>query len=374
MSIDFDHLHLLCELRSGRAMLGAMKRAPLRLPAALAALLSCAPSARAQPVSFRLKNDVLAGQRPSLDLTAVERVQAIELALTRDDGEKFEERVAGLAAGGAAVIPIGDGKAGKAHYAGRLALIVVGSGPWSYDLAFDTVVRAGMTVNYDEAHLDLAGRTLRFRQSRAAGGAEVSVLGEDGAEIGKGTARYDKEPPGTWLAIGWAQSAPGRVMTIKLHAVAADGIGANVELVPWAVEIEHQDVHFDTDSAAIKASEAGKLDASLAKINEAASRAGRFIRVKLYVAGHTDTVGSREKNRRLSLDRARAIAGYFREKGLAIPIAYEGFGEEVQKVPTPDNTDNPDNRRADYVLGAESATPPFGGPYRAAHAEWKTLK
>ena len=103
-------------------------------------------------------------------------------------------------------------------------------------------------------------------------------------------------------------------------------------------------------------------------------RTERFIKVKLYVAGHTDTVGSKDHNRKLSLDRARAIAEYFRKKGLAIAIVYEGFGEDVPKVETPDDTDEPKNRRVDYVLGAATSSPPFSGAYRGVAAEWKSVR
>jgi hypothetical protein len=36
-----------------------------------------------------------------------------------------------------------------------------------------------------------------------------------------------------------------------------------------------------------------------------------------------------------------------------IPIAFEGFGETALLVPTPDETDEPRNRRADYIIADE---------------------
>jgi len=235
--------------------------------------------------------------------------------------------------------------------------------------------RASMHVSYDLEHLDLDRHTLQFRLSRAAGSAEVVAVGEDGAELGTGSATYGREPAGTWLSITWTQPDGARVMTLKLRAVSADGIATRVELVPWSVTIDHEDVHFDTDSAVIAASEEAKLDASLAKITAIARRSERFMKMRLYVAGHTDTVGTSAKNRKLSLDRARAIAAYFRRKKLALPIAYAGFGEEVLRVKTADGVDERGNRRADYVLGpASAAAPPFRGPYLKARASWQQLR
>ena len=96
--------------------------------------------------------------------------------------------------------------------------------------------------------------------------------------------------------------------------------------------------------------------------------------MRLYIAGHTDTVGPNAKNKKLSLDRALSIGAYFKQKGLAIPIVVAGFGEEVPKVKTKDNTDERANRRADYVLGPAAGTPPFKGPYLKVQAAWKQLK
>ena len=121
----------------------------------------------------------------------------------------------------------------------------------------------------------------------------------------------------------------------------------------------------------IESSEEAKLDASLAKIAEVVKRSERFMKMKLYVAGHTDTVGPDGKNRKLSLDRARAIARYFRKKGLALPIAIAGYGEDVLKVKTADNIDERINRRADYVIGPANGAPPFKGAYLKARAAWQ---
>jgi outer membrane protein OmpA-like peptidoglycan-associated protein len=231
---------------------------------------------------------------------------------------------------------------------------------------------APIKVGYDAEHLDLDKHVLQFKPSRAVAEATLVAIGEDGAELGKGSASYG-EPAGRWLAITWTQPADTRVMMLRLRVAASDGAATNVELVPWSVTVAHEDVNFRTDSAVIEADEAGKLDASLAQIDEIVKRASRFMKMKLYIAGHTDTVGPSPKNRTLSLARAVAIGGYLRKKGLAIPIAVAGFGEDVPKVKTPDNTDERANRRADYVLGPAAGAPPFKGPYLKARADWKSL-
>jgi len=234
-------------------------------------------------------------------------------------------------------------------------------------------VRAPFHVSYDAEHLDLDHHVLQFKMSRPAGNAELAVIGEDGSDIGSGAATYHGAPPNTWLSLAWDQPGAGRVLMLKLRVVAADGKVTNVELTPWSVAIDHEDVNFATNSAAIEPGEEAKLDASLARIAEVVTRSEKVVTMRLYVAGHTDTVGPSAKNNALSLDRARAIAAYFRRKGLRLPIAFAGFGEQVLKVKTPDETDERRNRRADYVIAPQSAPPPFAGQYLKARATWKQL-
>ena len=232
---------------------------------------------------------------------------------------------------------------------------------------------APIHVTYDSAHLDLDKHQLQFKPSRAISDATITAIGEDGSELGTGSASYTDAKP-DWLAITWTQPANTKVMMLKLRVAAADGVATNVELVPWSVSVDHEDVNFSTDSALIEPDEAKKLDASLAKIQDVVKHAEKFMKVRLYIAGHTDTVGPSAKNRKLSLSRAQAIAKYFRTKGLAVPIAVAGFGEDVLKVKTADNTDERANRRADYVIGPAAGQPPFGGAYLKAKATWSQLK
>ncbi|HEY5921362.1 MAG TPA: OmpA family protein [Kofleriaceae bacterium] len=329
-------------------------------------------SAYAQPVSYQLKGVVSVGQKPQVRITAAEKVTDIRLELERDDGKKFTLKHGALAKGQAVTLNIGDGAAGKASYKGTIS--AQGSSKWSDAINFQTVVTAPLKVAYDADHLDLDKRVLQFKPSRVVESAELTVIGEDGKDLGTGTASYDKPAPDGWYSITWTQPANTRVMMMKLRVVADETTASNLELIPWSVEIAHEDVNFATDSAVIEATEEKKLDASLAKIADVIKRSEKFMKVRLYVAGHTDTVGTNAKNLKLSLARAHSIGSYFRKKGLKIPIAVAGFGEEVLKAKTADNTDERANRRADYVLGPAGGTPPFKGPYLKVKAQWKQLK
>ncbi len=228
-------------------------------------------------------------------------------------------------------------------------------------------------VGYDAEHLDLDKRILQFKLSRTADTADLVVIGDDGKDLAKVSLDLKGKPAGTWIPINWTQPADGRVMILRLRVASEDGVASNVELIPWSVAVDHEDVNFNTDSAKIEATETAKLDASVTKIAEIVKRSDRFLKMRLYIAGHTDTVGPTPKNRKLSLDRAVSIGKYFRSKGLTIPIAIAGFGEEVLKARTADNVDERINRRADYVLGPVAGTPPFKGSYLKVKVGWSQL-
>ena len=90
--------------------------------------------------------------------------------------------------------------------------------------------------------------------------------------------------------------------------------------------------------------------------------------ITLYIAGHTDTVGSSSSNLKLSQDRARSIAAWFRKRGVKLPISYEGFGETSLAVKTADNVDEVKNRRADYVLS--DGPPTYSAAFKPS---WKRI-
>ena len=125
---------------------------------------------------------------------AVQKVTDVRVELDRDDGKHFSLRQAALAKGQTVTWPIGDGAAGKATYTGTLSAQIAGGSAWSDELNFETFVRGPMKVGYDAEHLDLDKRVLQFKLSRPAGKAELVVIGEDGKEIGTGSATYRKEP------------------------------------------------------------------------------------------------------------------------------------------------------------------------------------
>jgi hypothetical protein len=71
---------------------------------------------------------------------------------------------------------------------------------------------ARLGVTWDASHLDLEGHVLRFKVARPARSADLVAIGEDGDEIGTGSATYSDEPVTSWLPITWTQKPDTRVM------------------------------------------------------------------------------------------------------------------------------------------------------------------
>jgi outer membrane protein OmpA-like peptidoglycan-associated protein len=72
---------------------------------------------------------------------------------------------------------------------------------------------------------------------------------------------------------------------------------------------------------------------------------------EITVSGHTDSVGSTEFNRVLSMNRSRAVASILVSQGVKeeiIEITYHG--KENQLIRTPDEVEEPRNRRVEITI------------------------
>jgi len=77
----------------------------------------------------------------------------------------------------------------------------------------------------------------------------------------------------------------------------------------------------------------------------------RYPDTHIDVDGFTDTTGSHERNLELSRERADAVADLLIREGLEpARIVTRGHGEEFLKVPTPDQTPEPLNRRVEITI------------------------
>ena len=213
--------------------------------------------------------------------------------------------------------------------------------------------RSSVQVTIDRAKVDLAGHKLEVKLSNPADKVKLKVIGQSGAVLAEVEKTFSGAAPGTALVVSWTPTSEEAVAKIEVWGYDTGGYYAGVAITPWKVSIPHEELNFESDSDVIRQADVPKLEASLQKISDVISKHGKLGPITLYVIGHTDTVGTPEHNLTLSRKRARAIAAWFKGRGVKIPVAYEGLGESMPIVKTADEVDEPRNRRADYILALE---------------------
>ena len=93
------------------------------------------------------------------------------------------------------------------------------------------------------------------------------------------------------------------------------------------------------------------LPDSRAAFEDVFAEVGRRKAAEIVVTGHTDTMGQREYNDKLSLERAKAISKLFISRGLApAAVLAAGRGERELLIQTPDQTSEPRNRRVEITV------------------------
>lgn len=214
------------------------------------------------------------------------------------------------------------------------------------------------------AQVDLEARVATPVPSRPLTDAKLVVIGERGAVLQ--TVPADLSDP-TRPRFAW--TATGEVLRLEVEGRDAHGFITTLELTPWQYAIPHVDVVFASGKNAIDEAEVPKLEACWAEVERVLAKYGDVVEIGLYVAGYTDTVGSRSANQALSERRARAIGVWFRERGFSRNVYYQGFGEDGQFVQTHDETDEPANRRALYLM----ASGPPSDPVNLPRADWRAL-
>ena len=333
-------------------------------------LVSVPLAARADAIQVRMVTKVGVGQKPKLEITALQNLERVEVMLSRDDGKNVSQNLGAMSVGEVREMFL-DGKPGKHHYSGRVTCVVDGA-PQDSEVYFDTLVGGELTVIVDKTKVELAAGRMPIQINSPDGKVELRIFGASGgAPLIEHEQEFADRDPAIPFWLTWKPLPKGtEVGRIDLKVSDAGGAYKSFALFPWSVYIPHEEVNFATDSASITPAETPKLQASLNQIADALAKHKNLGPIKLYIAGHTDTVGAAPYNLGLSRKRAQSIAGWFRKNGLRIPIAYEGFGEFALAVATPDNTDEPRNRRVDYILSVEDPV------LRATDFRpvWKTIK
>jgi outer membrane protein OmpA-like peptidoglycan-associated protein len=159
----------------------------------------------------------------------------------------------------------------------------------------------------------------------AAGSRDYEVVGRARAATPDATERAASNPP---------------VEAVEPAAGPASAEGAATVAGPAEDELKVGEVHFDSGSADL-------TPGAQRNAREAAKRIGSMEIEKVRVIGYTDTTGSRELNKHLSLMRAGSIAELLHEVGVPSErIEIVGAGEDSIPEPTGDGVSEPLNRCA----------------------------
>lgn len=197
----------------------------------------------------------------------------------------------------------------------------------------------------------------RHTKEKAATGAAIGAIA--GAIIGHGQDRSGGALRGALIgaAAGGALGAGVGVYMDKQQAEFERELAA--ERSAHQIEVERlenenlkitmsSEVSFDFNSAAIKPAFTRTLD----KVNDIVAR---YSRTNVRVIGHTDSVGSAAYNQRLSEDRAKSVAWYMEDGGVAPQrVSTDGRGEAQPRATNETEAGRQLNRRVELLIIPDS--------------------
>jgi len=135
-----------------------------------------------------------------------------------------------------------------------------------------------------------------------------------------------------------APAPPVAISEAEISAIFGDALNAQ----PHAPT--HVLLHFKSDSVELTDESQRELELVCVKLES-------ITPVEVTVVGHTDRVGSREKNFRLGLERASQIRDILVAKGVDRQIIdISSHGEDNPLFKTEDEVSNPENRRVEIVI------------------------
>lgn len=351
----------------GRTLLPPLSRTgALLFAGALLLTLLPAPGARADDVEASIQRTASEGKRPAFVLKVNKDLSRATLELRSAKGS-HRKSLGPAKSGSTLTFELPHKEVGKRDWSGELAVQFNDGGSGTMPLRFSTEVVPTMRFEVVNDQNDIREhQRIVLKASGTVTKVDVEVYGEDDVLIASQSVPFDKAPAGTPLTVDWVPGKAGPVLRIQASVHDDKGFHSTGQFFPWTISVPHEEVVFDTGKWEVRASEEAKLRDALQKIRVEVKRYAKGVSVhgseiRLYVSGFTDTVGDRSSNRTLSQRRARAIGEWFKRQGVGVPVYVRGFGEDVLKVETPDETDEVRNRRADYDIGVNSPTGSLAG-------------
>ena len=179
-----------------------------------------------------------------------------------------------------------------------------------------------------------------------AGGNRFVLLEEEDGSVGAITVANDAgaqtvDQPGTVTQVASATAAPSAPEEISQEEIDKTW-GASLQASP--LKPRSFLLYFITGTDILTQASRQQLPEIVASIRE-------YPAPEVTVTGHTDTTGSAARNARLALDRAEAVRGLLIDAGLdPALIEVTSHGEDNLLVQTPDDVDEPRNRRVEVQV------------------------
>lgn len=339
------------------------KKAAFVFVSSLVMMFAQTASGNDKRVNVEVVSAVRVGQGfPKVIVLLKEPALSLALSLAASDGTRIERNVP-RARAGRHEMDLRQNP-GSVTWTGQLVVEFKGEGKQELDLSFDTTLRDVPKLTHAQHAVDLEKRTVTVQVDSEGGSIELRVISDEGAELFLSTQAFEGVAANEERTVSWQQPDDARVFRIDVRAVDPHGFYSELELYPWHINVPHEDVLFRSGEAVLHADEIPKLELAWKELKLSLEKYGRFAQVQLFIAGHTDTVGDSASNRALSEARSIAIGRWFQKRGVQVPIFHAGLGESRPLVQTADETDEPLNRRAEYIVAVE---PPSG-------VSWKRVK
>lgn len=204
-----------------------------------------------------------------------------------------------------------------------------------------------LEIEFSAANVDPVKRTLHFTAAVEVTFAELTVSDIDGRVLHHATTALDADRPGRPTTLSWPElSAPP--VKVAVRVFGATDSWADLEWAPVQVEVPHEPIFFrDT---IVLGSRSDKLAAAYQAVLRVASDYAGVPGLRLYVLG----LASRGGKAAYAVERARAVAKYFKQRGgIPLPIL---IGSSIE----------PDNEAAEqgYVQAFVAVDAPAQSPWQ----------
>jgi outer membrane protein OmpA-like peptidoglycan-associated protein len=321
----------------------------------LAALLLALP-ARADDVSLVVENQTFApGRKPTLILKINKAVASAHIKVSTK-GARINRGLGAAKRGGELRVALPHKGYGILTWQGQLDVNFVDGSTGSMPLQFQT--KAVRTFKYKLVSPEEEIRKenkIRIVSEVPCSKIEVAVYGDYGKLLANEMKEFPNVPAGTELEVKWDKRFDGDPLHLQIEVYDDHGFHRKLDSFPYRIDIEHEDVEFESGKHDVMESQSHKLVDAVGPINDAARRYGKAVelddrQIVLFITGHTDTVGGSAYNRGLSFRRARSIGKWLKKAGVTVPIYIRGVGESDLKVATDDNVEEAKNRRAEYQV------------------------